>query len=97
MNMERVQRPPSYHHEELAYSDVVVFCVGSSSGVNVGFVCYYWLCLCVLCECPFNGASKLLSIDPLDLMDVFCRGASWLERATYSLYTLARSDHDAIR
>ena len=61
------------------------------------FVCFYWLCLCVLCECPFNGASKLLSIDPLDLLDVFFCGASCPERAMYSLYTLARSDHGAIR
>ena len=73
------------------------FGIGLSHGVNVYFVCFYWLCLCVLCECPFNGASKLLSIDPLDLLDVFCRGASCLERAMHSLYTLARSDHEAIR
>ena len=59
--------------------------------------CVCICCVCVSCVCPLNGASKQLSIDPLDLLDVFCRGASWLERATYSLYTLARSDDDAIR
>ena len=29
MNIERVQKPASYHHEELSYCDLVVFCVGS--------------------------------------------------------------------
>ena len=54
-------------------------------------------CVCVLCEYPFIGASKQPSIDPMDLLDVFFCGASCLERAMYSLYTLARSDHEAIR
>ena len=54
-------------------------------------------CVCLLCECTFIGAYKQLSIDPLDLLDVFCRGASCLERAMYSLYTLDRSVHEAIR
>ena len=36
---ERVQKPPSYHHEELACSDLVVVWVGLSNGVNVCFVC----------------------------------------------------------
>ena len=51
----------------------------------------------VCCVSPFIGASKRPSIDPLDLLDVFFCGASCLERAMYSLYTLARSDHEAIR
>ena len=64
---------------------------------HVCFVWFYWLCLCVLCESPFIGASKQPSIDPLDLLDVFCRDALCLESTMYSLYTLARSDHEAIR
>ena len=65
--------------------------------VSMSTLCVFIGCVCVLCECSFNGASKLLSIDPLDLLDVFCRGASCLERAMHSLYTLDRSNHEAIR
>ena len=72
------------------------FADGLSSGASVCFVSFIG-CVCVLCECPFIGASKQPSIDPLDLLDVFCRGASCLERVIYSLYTLARSGHEAIR
>ena len=80
MNMERVQRPLSYHHEELVYSDLVVF-ESVYRPVTMFALCGFIGCVCVLCECPFIGASKQPSIDPLDLLDVFCRGASCLERA----------------
>ena len=76
MDIEHVQRSASYHHEELACSDLVVFWVGSMFAV-----CVFIGCICVLCECCFIGASKQPSIDPLDPLDVFCRGASCLERA----------------
>ena len=88
MSIERVQRQASCHHEELAYSDLVM---------PLFALCVFIGCVCALCECPFIGASKQPSIDPLDLLDVFYRGASCLEHAMYSLYTLARSDHEAIR
>ena len=65
--------------------------------VSMFALCGFIGCVCVLCEYPFIGASKQPSIDPLDLLDVFCRGASCLERAMHSLYTLARSDNEAIR
>ena len=54
-------------------------------------------CVCVLSVCLSIGASKQPSIDPLDLLHVFCHGASRDERAMFSLYTLARSDDGAIR
>ena len=72
------------------------FVDGLSSGASVCFVSFIG-CVCVLCECPSIGASKQPSIDPLDLLDVFWRGASCLERVIYTLYTLARSGHGAIR
>ena len=81
---------------ELTYSDLVVIWVGLSSGANVCFVSCFG-CVCVLSVCPSIGASKQPSIDPLDLLDVFCHGASCHERAMFSLYILARSDDGAIR
>ena len=96
MITERVERPASCHHEELSYSDFVVF--GSvHRPVPLFALCVFIGYVCVSCECPFIGASKQPSIDPLDLLDVFYRGTSCLESPMYSLYTLARSDHEAIR
>ena len=34
-------------------------------------LCYFIGFVCVLCVCPFIGASKQPSIDSLDLLDVF--------------------------
>ena len=60
-------------------------------------LCGFIGCVCVLGVCHFIGASKQPSIDPLDLLNVFCRGASCVALAMYSLYTLVRSDNEAIR